>query len=69
MLSFALEFRSEDDLNEAVDLLRNKYRVTGELYARPLGGGRWRLVVHSEKHLRDGTIDKLKGRRVDDAGA
>lgn len=60
-----LEFDSLADLESTIKTLRDKYEVTGELHFKPLEGGGWRLKVHSEKPLRDSTIERLPGRWVD----
>ncbi len=66
MTTFALEFDSVEDLEEARRHLWERLAVTGELIARPLADGGWRLDVVSEKPLRGPTLEKLKGRRVED---
>lgn len=65
MFVFALEFTSESELEAALRRLRQQ-DVTGEFHVRPSDGGRsWRLTVYAEKNLRDSTIEKLGGKRVD----
>ncbi len=64
IISFALEFDDEATLRKAVDKLWEKHEISGELEIRPLESGKWRLQVHSEKQLRDSTIDSLGGKRV-----
>lgn len=65
MVSFFITLKSEQDVEAMVQRLRSQYGVTGEMHARPIDGGGWRLVVHSEKNLRDATIEKLQGTRMD----
>jgi hypothetical protein len=69
VFTFALEFDSQEELEAALRRLRQQLRVTGEFRYRPLEGGRgWRLTVHAEKALRDATVERLGGKRVDIAG-
>ncbi|MFO7246547.1 MAG: hypothetical protein FWJ62_04910 [Thermaerobacter sp.] len=65
MVSFVIELDSEAEVESMMKRLRQDYGVTGEMHARAVDGGRWRLVVHSEKNLRDSTIEKLRGQRID----
>lgn len=62
--SFALEIETRKELDHAIKHLWEKLGVTGELEASPLEDGRWLLTVHSEKPVRDSTIDSLPGKRV-----
>lgn len=62
--SFALEFPDEPTMRKAVDKLWGKHEISGELEIRPLDEGRWRLQVHSEKQIRESTIESLGGIRV-----
>lgn len=64
-MAFTLEFSSEKDLDETINLLRKKHGVTGEMHIMPLDSGGWRLQVYSEKKLRDSLLENLKGRRTD----
>ena len=64
MHSFILEFENEKDLREVARKLWDGLGVTGEMGIKPVGGGRWRLEVISEKEVRDSTLEKLKGTRV-----
>ncbi len=65
MVWFALEYDSRDDVREAARLLLARHRVTGELSLKRTDKGKWLLTVGSEKVLRDSTIEKLNGQRVD----
>lgn len=65
MIWFTLEYDSRDDVREAARLLMTKYRVTGELILKRNDRGKWTLTVGSEKALREATIEKLNGHRVD----
>ncbi|RJQ05592.1 MAG: hypothetical protein C4551_09235 [Bacillota bacterium] len=67
MQSFAMIFDTEDALRNGARRLMTKHGVTGEIEMKPLAGGKWLLEVSSEKELRDTTLDKLQGRRVDAA--
>lgn len=60
-----LEFDDQKKLEAAVNKLRRGLEVTGELGIKPLEDGRWRLTINSEKNLRESTIERLGGRRVD----
>ncbi len=62
--SIALEFDSYAEMEKAAALLWNKYDVTGELELMPVSEERFRLTIHSEKQLRDSTLEKLPGKRV-----
>lgn len=62
--SFALEFDNEQEMLKIADKLWNHHNVTGEIEMLPLSDGRWRINVHSEKQLRDSTLEKLEGKRV-----
>lgn len=62
--SFALEFADEKTLRKAVDKLWDKHEISGELEIQPLDEGKWRLQVHSEKQVRESTIESLGGTRV-----
>ena len=66
MTTFSMEFDTVEDMEEARRHLWDRLAVTGELYAHPLPDGGWRLDVVSEKPLRAPTLEKLKGRRVED---
>ncbi len=63
--SFAMIFDTEDQLRQGARRLVTKYGVTGEIETRPLREGKWLLRVSSEKDLRDSTLEKLCGQRVD----
>lgn len=66
MFVFALEFDRLIDLEAAVRRLERHYDLTGEFHALPLEGGRaWRLTVWAERPLRQGTVERLGGRRVE----
>ncbi len=65
MHSFAFEFENEADLRETAKKLMDDLDVTGEINIKPLGEGRWRMEVNSERELRESTLEKLKGYRRD----
>lgn len=65
MIWFALEYDSRDDVKEAVRTLLQRHNVTGELALKKAENGKWVLSVSSEKNLRDSTIEKLNGQRVE----
>ncbi|NLV92852.1 MAG: hypothetical protein GX030_10755 [Firmicutes bacterium] len=62
--SFSLEFNNKEELDKVVDKLWFEKQVTGEVEKLPLKDGKWRLNVHSEKALRQSTIDALAGKSV-----
>lgn len=62
--SFALEFDDRAAMERVAKKLREKYGVTGEIEMSPIEDGGWRLTVHSEKQLREATLESLEGRRV-----
>lgn len=62
--SFALEFESKEDLEKVFKELWIRKELTGEIEKLPLKDGRWRLNVHSEKQVRQSTIDGLLGKQV-----
>lgn len=63
--SFAIVFDSENETRQSAHRLVKKHGVTGEIEIRPLAGGKWLLQVSSEKDLRDTTLEKLAGQRVE----
>ena len=64
MVSFSLEFDSELDVRETTRRLLAVHGITGEIGCHRLQSGRWRLDVISERELKEGLLDALKGRRV-----
>jgi len=64
IVSFALEFRDEQSARKAADALWNKHKVTGEVDLIRTDNGTWRLDVHSEKNIREKTIESLGGKRI-----
>ena len=67
MVSFSLEFDTETDIRETARRLLNVHGVTGEIGCHRLQSGRWRLDVVSERELKDGIVEALKGRRLSQA--
>jgi hypothetical protein len=63
--SFAIVFDTEEALRQGARRLVMKLGVTGEIGIKPLADGTWLLEVSSEKDVRDTTLEKLEGRRVD----
>lgn len=63
--SFAMVFEKEEELRRSARRLVVNLGVTGEIEIRPLPGGKWLLEVSSEKDLRDTTLEKLRGQRVE----
>ncbi len=64
MQVISLEFDSETDMQEATRKLWDEMKVTGEMQIKPTGISRWRVDLNSEKDLRESTLEKLPGRRV-----
>lgn len=65
MNSLVMEFDDEKHLQEAIDHLWKKLKISGELNVRMLGKGGWRLELLSEKPVRAATVEKLEGRMVE----
>lgn len=65
MQNLDFEFDSEKELRDVVKKLWDGLGVSGEMAIRPLGNGRWRLELHSEKELRDSTLEKFAPYRVE----
>ncbi len=62
--SFSLEFEDREELDKVFNQIWKKKQVTGEIEKLPLKDGKWRLNVHSEKPIRQATIDSLAGTQV-----
>lgn len=60
-----MEFDNDKHLQEAIDHLWKKLKISGELNVRALGKGGWRLELLAEKPVRAVTIEKLQGRVVE----
>jgi hypothetical protein len=67
LMWFTLEFESEDELQQCIELLQDEYGVTGELSARPVDEDKWELQVVSEKTLDEEWLGELPGERVESA--
>jgi len=61
----ALEFADEQGAERAVDHLRRRLGLTGEISVKPQPGGGWLVEIWSEKPLRSGTLEKIGGRPVE----
>ncbi|MGI6037948.1 MAG: hypothetical protein ACOYD6_06935 [Limnochordia bacterium] len=61
LVSFALDFNSREEMKKVADKLWKQLKITGETEMVPLDNGKWRLIVHSEKQLRQTTIESLEG--------
>lgn len=59
MQHLVFEFENEKDCREIAKKLMEQYGVSGEIHFQPMPGGRWRLQVHSEKDLRESTLEKF----------
>lgn len=65
MQYLTFEFDNEKEMRDLIKKLWDHYGVTGEVHVRPLSDGRWRLQVHSEKELRESSLEKLSKWRVE----
>lgn len=65
MQYLSFEFENEKDMRETVKKLWDVHNVSGELSIRPIGNGRWRVDVTSEKELRETTLEKFAQWRVE----
>ena len=65
MQYLAFEFDNEKEMRDTAKRLWEQYGVSGETSMRPLGNGRWRLEITSEKDLRDSTLEKFEKFRVE----
>lgn len=65
MQYLTFEFDKESEMREVARRLWNGLGVTGELHMIPQPGGRWRLIVNSEKELRESTLKQFDAFRVD----
>ncbi len=64
MYSFAFEFETKQVMEKVAKQLWDKQGITGELEMYSTSQGRFRLVVCSEKPIRDSVLDKVPGKRV-----
>lgn len=64
MQTLTWEFDSQDELRAAAHKLWDEMKVTGEMSIRPIGDGRWRLELHSEKDVRESALEKIPGKRI-----
>lgn len=69
MFSLALEFETEEQMQETADRLWNKHGITGEFEMYQTSSGRYRLHIYSEKQIRDSLLEKLPGKRVQIKGS
>lgn len=64
MYSIAFEFETEQEMQQVAKHLWEKQGITGELEMYPTSSGRYRLVICSEKQIRDSVLEKLPGKRI-----
>lgn len=69
MFSLALEFETEEQMQETADRLWNKHGITGEFEMYQTSSGRYRLHIYSEKQIRDSLLEKLPGKHVQIKGS
>jgi hypothetical protein len=62
LFNFTLEFDNESDLQETTRNLLGVHGITGEIGARRLKDGRWRLEVNAERRVTENLLHSLKGR-------
>lgn len=65
MITVSYEFPDRASAKAALDALLKKAGVTGELEIRPTDTGKWLMKVHSEKDIKDTSVEKLGGHRLD----
>lgn len=65
MQFLAFEFEDEKEMRETVKKLWEGYGVSGEVAVKPMGSGRWRVEITSEKELRESTLEKFAKFRVE----
>ena len=66
MTTVTYEFDNEADLNDALAHLWDRLGISGEVSVRPLGEGSFRMEIVAEKTLRPATLEKLRGRRIEE---
>lgn len=59
------EFSSEKELREVQSKMWDHHAISGEMAARPLPGGRWRLELWAEKDVRENILEKFAAYRVE----
>lgn len=64
MYSIALEFETEQQMQQAANHLWNKHGITGEFEMYPTSSGRFRLHIYSERPIKDSVLEKLPGKNV-----
>ncbi|MBP2017749.1 hypothetical protein J2Z79_001134 [Symbiobacterium terraclitae] len=65
MQYLVFEFPTEKEMRDTVKKLWDGYNVSGEMMIRPLSGGKWRVEVHTEKELRESTLEKFADYRIE----
>jgi hypothetical protein len=66
MTTITYEFDNQADLDDALAHLWDRLAISGEVSVRPLAEGAFRLEIVAEKTLRPATLEKLRGRRIDE---
>ena len=69
MNTIALEFETEQEMQEVADKLWNKHGITGEFAMFQTPSGTFRLHIYSEKAIKDSLLEKLPGKRVQMKGS
>lgn len=64
MYSIAFEFETRQEMEQVAKQLWDKQGITGELEMYPTSSGRYRLVICSEKQVRESVLEKLPGKRI-----
>lgn len=65
MQYLVFEFPSEKEMRDTVKKLWDGYNVSGEMSIKPLGGGKWRVEMYTEKELRESTLEKFADYRIE----
>lgn len=65
MQQLIFEFETREAMEDAARRLWEHHGVSGEMGARPMPGGRWRLEIHAEKELRPAVLEKYEPFRVE----
>lgn len=65
MNAYVFQSEREEEIEQTMQLLRDKHQVTGEYHIKPRGDGGWRLTVYSEQAIKASILTKLPAEAVD----
>lgn len=65
MMTATYEFADKEVAKRAFDSLTKKGIVTGELELKQWENGKWLIKVHAEKDIKDATVEKLGGHKLE----